>query len=75
MIKLYYKTTGEEPDVDCIEPCKYDCRPSEGTMNRKTLKSKYPSYCCQDCGECIGWLGRFVEWIYCGLVKHKCKSK
>lgn len=108
MIKLYYKTTGEEPDVNCIEPCKYDCIPSEGTMigscsckecsycygwdmeecwvkclkhamengkNRKTLKSKYPSYCCQDCGECIGWLGRFVEWIYCGLVKHKCKSK
>ena len=47
----------------------------ENGKNRKTLKSKYPSYCCQDCGECIGWLGRFVEWIYCGLIKHKCKSK
>ena len=33
---------------------------------------KHPNYCCQKCGECIGWLGRFIEWIYCGFLKHKC---
>ena len=36
------------------------------------MKNKYPSYCCQKCGKCIGWLGRFIEWIYCGLINHKC---
>lgn len=35
---------------------------------------KYPSYCCQKCGEPIGWLGRIIEWIYCGLIKHECKK-
>lgn len=30
---------------------------------------KFPSYCCQKCGECIGWVGRFV---FFGLF-HKCK--
>lgn len=35
---------------------------------------KYPSYCCQKCGEHIGYLGRFVEFIYCGLIKHECKK-
>ena len=33
---------------------------------------KNPSYCCQKCGEQIGWLGRifnyFVKW-------HKCEEK
>lgn len=24
---------------------------------------KYPSYCCQNCGVMIGWLGRFFQWI------------
>jgi hypothetical protein len=36
------------------------------------MENKYPSYCCQKCGKCIGWLGRFIEWIYCGLISHKC---
>jgi len=30
-------------------------------------KAKYPSYCCQKCGENIGWLGRFVFPFF-----HKC---
>ena len=30
----------------------------------------YPSYCCQHCGDCTGWLGRFVEWM-CGVM-HDC---
>jgi len=29
---------------------------------------KYPSYCCQKCGELIGWLGRANPF-------HKCKGK
>lgn len=28
---------------------------------------KYPSYCCQKCGELIGWLGRVMPF-------HKCKE-
>jgi hypothetical protein len=49
--------------------------PNSLCKNCKTFKSKYPSYCCQKCGEHIGLIGRFVEWICCGLIKHKCKSK
>lgn len=40
----------------------------------KTFQPKYPSYCCQKCGEPIGWIGRFVEFIYCGFIKHECKK-
>lgn len=40
-----------------------------------TYKSKYPSHCCQKCGKCIGWIGRFIEWIYGGLIKHECENK
>lgn len=29
---------------------------------------KYPSYCCQECGEMIGWLGRILHL-------HKCKKE
>ena len=29
---------------------------------------KYPSYCCQKCGELIGWIGRVLPF-------HKCKEK
>lgn len=43
--------------------------------NKNHEDNKHPSYCCQKCGECIGWLGRFIEWIYCGLIKHDCKKK
>jgi hypothetical protein len=31
-------------------------------------KTKYPSWCCQKCGEQIGWLGRFLFQFF-----HKCK--
>jgi hypothetical protein len=30
---------------------------------------KHPSYCCQKCGEQIGWLGRLLWFI------HKCKRE
>lgn len=23
----------------------------------------YPAYCCQECGEPMGYLGRFFEWL------------
>jgi len=29
---------------------------------------KFPSYCCQKCGENIGWLGRILKFT------HKCKK-
>jgi len=29
---------------------------------------RYPSYCCQKCGELIGWLGRAMPF-------HKCKEQ
>lgn len=50
-------------------------QPNSLCKNCKTFKSKYPSYCCSKCGECIGWLGRLVECICCGLIKHDCKTK
>ena len=39
---------------------------------------KYPSYCCQRCGSCIGYLGKIVEFIYykifrLKMFKHKCE--
>ena len=63
MIKLYYKTTGEEPDIDCTEPCKYDCRPSEGTM--------IGSCSCKECGYCYGW-DMEECWVKC--LKHAMEN-
>ena len=56
MEKLYFKTTGQEPDVNCIEPCKYEDRPSEGTM--------IGSGECQDCRACYGWDSE-ENWVKC----------
>ena len=56
MEKLYFKTTGQEPDVNCIEPCKYEDRPSEGTM--------IGSGDCQDCRACYGWDCE-ENWVKC----------
>ncbi len=36
-------------------------------MPKLSKITKYPNYCCQECGEIIGWLGRFFEWL---LGKH-----
>jgi hypothetical protein len=33
-------------------------------------KEEVPSDCCQECGEQVGWLGRFFQWIR--LPFHKC---
>ena len=40
---------------------------------------KYPSYCCQKCGENVGFLGKIVEFIYykifrIKMFKHDCKN-
>ena len=32
----------------------------------------HPSYCCQKCGEQIGWIGRFFQSIRVPL--HRCKK-
>lgn len=36
----------------------------------KPRDRKYSSYCCQKCGEIIGWMGRFLFPFF-----HKCKVK
>ena len=41
---------------------------------------RYPSWCCQRCGAYIGYLGRFMEWVYprCGLfriLRHPCPQE
>jgi len=33
------------------------------------FKTEHPSWCCQKCGENIGWIGRFVFPFL-----HKCKE-
>ena len=32
---------------------------------------KYPSYCCQKCGEFIGWLGQVMPFHKCKETKHE----
>jgi hypothetical protein len=42
------------------------------------VKPKYKSYQCQRCGEYIGWLGRFFDWITQKLFRisfHDCKGE
>jgi hypothetical protein len=34
-------------------------------------QKKFSSWCCQECGEPIGWLGRFFSFILPGRW-HKC---
>jgi hypothetical protein len=33
------------------------------------MKESHPSWCCQKCGDDIGWIGRFVFPFF-----HKCKE-
>ena len=56
MEKLYFKTTGQEPDVTCIEPCIYKDRPSKGTMIGSSK--------CQACKACYGWDSE-ENWVKC----------
>ena len=36
---------------------------------------KYPSYCCQKCGELIGWIGRVMPFHKCKEKKHESITK
>jgi len=57
MKKLYFKTTGQEPDVNFVDKCPYiDYRPREGTM--------IGSASCQQCKACYGWDSE-ENWIKC----------
>jgi hypothetical protein len=56
MKKLFYKTVGQEPDVDCVDPCKYEDRLSKGTM--------IGSCKCRDCIACFGWDSE-EQWVKC----------
>ena len=42
------------------------------TDTQPQYKRKYPSYCCKTCGEPIGWLGRFFQWLPFKIFKQKC---
>jgi len=33
---------------------------------------KYAKYCCQDCGEPVGYLGRLFEWLFGRM--HRCAA-
>lgn len=43
------------------------------TLKKVSLTEKYPSYCCQQCGAGIGWLGRFFQFLKIPL--HNCEIK
>lgn len=42
-------------------------------MKFPKVNGVYPSYCCQHCGEAIGWLGRFMEYLF--GTNHECRTK
>ena len=45
---------------------------SDPKFPRDPMTGKYPPYCCQECGELIGYLGRFFEAInFWG--HHRCR--
>lgn len=50
----------------------------ETGYKRINLKyQKYPNWCCQKCGEEIGYLGRFMDWSKLStllMIKHKCEE-
>jgi hypothetical protein len=44
---------------------------------RKIKFPNFPAWCCQKCGEPIGYLGRFMEWTHFAdllLSRHKCRG-
>jgi hypothetical protein len=56
----------------CKLPTEFKAYAIEG----KGMKgNKFPSWCCQECGEPIGWLGRFFSYVLpFRPFKHVCKS-
>lgn len=42
---------------------------------KRVRYAPYPNWCCQKCGEHIGYLGRFMEWSRLAdllMNRHKC---
>lgn len=37
--------------------------------------SEHPSYCCRQCGECIGWVGRAFQAVLGPYAPHDCKHR
>jgi hypothetical protein len=57
MKKLFYNTKGNEPDIECIDPCEFEkYRPNKGTM--------IGSASCQKCRACHGWDSEEC-WVKC----------
>ena len=56
MKKLYYKTSGEEPHVACLDLCPYKFSP--------TVDTKIGSVMCRECQYCYGWDSE-KDWIKC----------
>ena len=56
MEKFYFKTEGQEPDINCIQKCNYITKPSKGT--------KIGSASCQQCQNCFGF-DKEENWVKC----------
>lgn len=38
---------------------------------RFRFRRQYPGYCCPYCGECVGYIGRALDWLF-GVRMHGC---
>ena len=75
-LEFYYDMHEEEADAKAITAIKEAL--ANEALEKKAENArelglnyepdiKYPSYCCQKCGEFIGWLGQVMPF-------HKCKG-
>ena len=72
MKKLYFKTTGQEPDVNCVEQCFHN-----SNNNTNQPYCMIGSAKCQECQFCFGW-DREEHWVKCleySLLESKDKDK
>ncbi len=44
-------------------------------MTTTSSNTELPGYCCQTCGECIGYVGRFFQWTRVMNFVHTCRPK
>ena len=64
MIKLNYRTRGQDPDINCTISCRYKHKPSKGTM--------IGSASCQGCESCYGW-DKEEQWVKC--LNYACEQQ
>ena len=64
MNKFFFITEGQEPDVNCIEPCNCGGRPNESIM--------IGSASCQECIFCMGWDSE-EQWVKCLKMQNNTK--